>query len=235
MGLYVLRTLCQQHVDVPVIFLTSTELREDEHLALDAGARDFVHKSRGVTILAQRVRIVLWTCRRRRQPQAERSEDVLRYGRLTLKPAGCRALWKGVDLHLTLTEFMVMELLVQRAGAFVSTREIYDHVRCPGFAAGDGAGGYRTNMRSLMRRLRNKFRAIDDTFVSIWERAKLRVLLGGRGRRPRCCRQNSMNRLQAAKAGLLAPALDRFPQPVGLRARLRVGRRSPTAHMIKSS
>jgi two-component system response regulator ChvI len=35
------------------------------------------------------------------------------------------------------------------------------------FLAGYGANGYRANVRALIKRIRKKFRAIDDSFVEI--------------------------------------------------------------------
>jgi len=40
-------------------------------------------------------------------------------------------------------------------------------VHSAGFIAGSGEDGYRTNVRSSMKRIRNKFRAIDDAFNEI--------------------------------------------------------------------
>jgi two-component system response regulator ChvI len=48
-----------------------------------------------------------------------------------------------------------------------SYRDIYDIVRGRGFVAGWGEEGYRVNVRSFIKRIRQKFRALDDTFDSI--------------------------------------------------------------------
>jgi two-component system response regulator ChvI len=46
-------------------------------------------------------------------------------------------------------------------------RVIYDRLHYEGFAAGRGADGYRTNVRSALKRIRNRFRALDPTFDEI--------------------------------------------------------------------
>jgi two-component system response regulator ChvI len=52
-----------------------------------------------------------------------------------------------------------VQLLASNAGSFMTYRQIYDCMRHVGFVAGSGTEGYRTNVRSTMRRIRNKFKA----------------------------------------------------------------------------
>jgi two-component system, OmpR family, response regulator ChvI len=40
-------------------------------------------------------------------------------------------------------------------------------LRSPGFVSGHGAEGYRPNVRSALKRVRNKFRALDPDFSGI--------------------------------------------------------------------
>ena len=44
---------------------------------------------------------------------------------------------------------------------------IYDRLHYVGFIAGSGSDGYRANVRSVIKRIRNKFRAIDPAFDEI--------------------------------------------------------------------
>ncbi len=60
-----------------------------------------------------------------------------------------------------------MSYLVDRNGRDVGYRELYDLVRGGGFAAGAGPEGYRANVRTFIRRIRAKFRDIDDGFKEI--------------------------------------------------------------------
>ena len=46
-------------------------------------------------------------------------------------------------------------------------RAIYDRLHYEGFVAGSGANGYWTNVRSAIKRIRNKFRACDPAFGEI--------------------------------------------------------------------
>ncbi len=43
----------------------------------------------------------------------------------------------------------------------------YDRLHYEGFIAGNGADGYRANVRSAIKRIRNKFRDLDPTFDNI--------------------------------------------------------------------
>ena len=51
--------------------------------------------------------------------------------------------------------------------ADVSYRQIYDLVRGKNFVAGYGEDGYRVNVRSFIKRIRQKFREVDETFTCI--------------------------------------------------------------------
>jgi two-component system response regulator ChvI len=66
-----------------------------------------------------------------------------------------------------LTEFQIVRLLASSADTDVSYRQIYDLVRGKDFIAGYGEEGYRVNVRSFIKRIRQKFRDVDDTFDCI--------------------------------------------------------------------
>jgi two-component system response regulator ChvI len=95
------------------------------------------------------------------QPQAP-----LIKGRLEL--VADRARWNGTDVRLTAGEFRVVSLLVSAPGTYRTYRLVYDVLRNqPGFIAGSGATGYKANVRSTIKRIRNKFRTIDPAFDHI--------------------------------------------------------------------
>ena len=84
-----------------------------------------------------------------------------------LNPETSRAFWNGVDVDLTLGEYNIVSLLASNVGRFVTYRTVYDRLRYKGFIAGTGEDGYRANVRSAIKRIRNKFRACDPTFDHI--------------------------------------------------------------------
>jgi two-component system, OmpR family, response regulator ChvI len=162
-GIAHLPTLRERGIDTPVVFLTGVPTASYEHAALDGGAYDFVDKSRGLPILAKRIRRILEFA----PPKEGQAQDDLVVGKLLLRPAVTRAYWDGVDVNLTVTEFNIVCLMVRKAGDYVTYRAIYDCVHHVGFIAGNGDDGYRANVRSAVKRIRNKFRAQDDQFSEI--------------------------------------------------------------------
>jgi two-component system response regulator ChvI len=157
--------LSRRGIALPVVFLTGQALGTNhEMLAFDRGALDFIDKARGAAIIVQRLRLLV--DRRRRRPKVEAQED-LRYGRLTLRRAFSRALWDDQDVDLTLTEYNIVAMFAASPGTYFSYRQVYDCMHYAGFLAGCGEDGYRTNVRSAIKRIRNKFRAVAPGFGEI--------------------------------------------------------------------
>jgi two-component system response regulator ChvI len=164
-GIDVVSALQQAEISVPVIMLTAFGDDRYEERALKVGATDFVDKSRPLPIIVGRIR----SAAKRRAPpsHAAAAEAAVEVGDLRLRPEFCRAYWKEQRVHLTLTEYRIVHCLAARADCDVSYREIYDVVHRTGFVAGDGEAGLRTNVRSLIKRIRKKFCAIDPDFSAI--------------------------------------------------------------------
>lgn len=161
-GIELLAAIRRRGVKVPVVFLTGRNIIAYENQAFDRGATDFVDKSRGVEILVRRLRRAIEAASEERQ-----SCHRLTHGGLRLYRRVSRALWNGIDPDLTLGEYNIVELLVLNAGNYMRYRTIYDVLRVPGFIAGKGPEGYRANVRSAIKRTRNKFRTIDPAFSEI--------------------------------------------------------------------
>jgi two-component system response regulator ChvI len=177
-GIDLLPRLRKLGITVPVVFLTGRPLTINEAVAFDRGALDFVDKSRGISILVHRLRAVV----RAKRSQAL-SESSYVCGRLVLKPHVSRAYWNDVDVDLTVSEFRIVYLLARNVGRHVGYREIYDTARYRGFIGGNGADGYRTNVRSAIKRIRRKFRVCDPSFAEIENFAAFGYVWGRR-RRP---------------------------------------------------
>lgn len=163
-GIDLLPRLRRAGVTVPVVFLTGRTQPAYEKLAFDRGALDFVDKARGVPILVHRLRLIAASIKRQIEPE---QADNFHCGRLMLKPRVSRAFWDDADVGLTLTEFKIVHLLASNIGSYVTYRAVYDCMHYVGFIAGSGENGYRTNVRSCIKRIRNKFRVIDPTFAKI--------------------------------------------------------------------
>ena len=163
-GIDLLPRLRRMGIALPVVFLTGRSQPAYEQLAFDRGALDFVDKARGVPILAHRLRLIADSVKKPSEPDLV---DNFHCGRLMLKPRVSRAFWDDADIHLTLTEFKIVHLLASNVGSYVTYRAVYDCMHYVGFIAGSGENGYRTNVRSCIKRIRNKFRAVDPTFAEI--------------------------------------------------------------------
>jgi two-component system response regulator ChvI len=179
-GIKLLAELRRHGVNLPVVFLTGKVIAGDDHdrcllaprealnacecMAFDQGAVDFISKSRDRQVLVRRLRSVA----ERVKPKPKTDPPVqerLACGKLLLESS--RAYWNQVDVDLTLGEYNIVHLLASKAGSYVTYRTVYDRLRYEGFIAGTGEDGFRANVRSAIKRIRNKFRACDSAFDKI--------------------------------------------------------------------
>jgi two-component system response regulator ChvI len=160
-GMEMLRRL-RQTSDIPVIFLTSKDEEIDEVLGLRMGADDYVRKPFSQRLLIERIRAVL----RRREagaeetPAAEADKAILR-GKLSLDPMRHSCSWGGDGVTLTVTEFLILQALAQRPGFVKSRDQLMDA------AYDDQVYVDDRTIDSHIKRIRKKFRAVDNTFASI--------------------------------------------------------------------
>jgi two-component system response regulator ChvI len=164
-GIELLRRL-REHSDLPVIFLTSKDQEQDEELGLAMGADDYIAKPFSQRLLLARIRTILRRAGPPREPSPE--DDAapvdsakIERGRLTMDPARHRVTWAGVPVALTVTEFLILEALAQRPGVIKSRNQLMDAAYPDDVFVDD-----RT-VDSHIKRLRRKFRAVDDDFSAI--------------------------------------------------------------------
>jgi len=101
----------------PVVVLSVRGEEEDKVRALDLGADDYITKPFSLRELLARVRSLL-----RRTGVA--APEVLRFPDLQIDRARRTVIQGGRDLHLTPTEFAILELLASQAGRPVTLRQI---------------------------------------------------------------------------------------------------------------
>jgi two-component system response regulator ChvI len=165
-GMELLAALREEDLTTPVVFLTVLGDQIYEEAGLHGGATDFIEKSRGFPIILRRIDLILSGYKGSSARVRPRSET-LGHGELKLHRDSKRVLWKGQDVCLTAAEFMIVDYLVSHAGRDVRYRELYDVVRGEGFIAGSGNIGYRVNVRTFIKRIRQKFHAVDPEFAQI--------------------------------------------------------------------
>src|SRR5262245_5809529 len=163
-GIDLLPQMRRRGIRLPVVFLTGRASTTYESLAFDRGAIDFIDKVRGIDVLVRRLRRIVQAAK----PASAAADDKrMVCGKLVLRPAISRAYWNGTDVGLTLGEYNIVHLLASNVGRYMSYRAIYDKLHYEGFIAGQGDQGYRANVRSAIKRIRNKFRDVDPTFGEI--------------------------------------------------------------------
>jgi two-component system response regulator ChvI len=161
-GLELLRRLRERSA-MPVIFLTSKTDELDEALGLAMGADDYIAKPFSTRLLIARIRALLRRVELSR-PQAQADEpaaEPLVRGALEMDPARHRVKWRGNDVTLTVTEFLILEALAQRPGVVKSRNQLMDAAYQDDVYVDD-----RT-IDSHIKRLRRKFRQADPQFDGI--------------------------------------------------------------------
>lgn len=161
-GMDLLQRLRQKST-MPVIFLTSKDDEIDEVLGLRMGADDYVKKPFSQRLLVERIRALL-----RRQDalageEIEETEEtkVMVRGELVMDPLRHAVKWKGRDVSLTVTEFLLLQALAQRPGFVKSRDQLMD------VAYDDQVYVDDRTIDSHIKRLRKKMRNTDDQFSAI--------------------------------------------------------------------
>jgi two-component system response regulator ChvI len=162
-GMDLLQRLRQKTSTLPVIFLTSKDDEIDEVLGLRMGADDYVKKPFSQRLLVERIRALL-----RRQEvianddigQVEESKTMVR-GDLSMDPLRHAVTWKGQDVSLTVTEFLLLQALATRPGFVKSRDQLMD------VAYDDDIYVDDRTIDSHIKRLRKKMRGADPEFSAI--------------------------------------------------------------------
>ena len=162
-GLELLRRV-REKSNLPVIFLTSKDEELDEALGLAMGADDYIKKPFSQRLLIARVKSILRRLELTRdanQDQEVEGMEPLVRGELNMDPARHVVTWKGDNVTLTVTEFMILETLANRPGVVKSRNQLMDAAYQDDVYVDD-----RT-IDSHIKRLRRKFREVDPEFDAI--------------------------------------------------------------------
>jgi two-component system, OmpR family, KDP operon response regulator KdpE len=117
---------------VPIIVLSARADSGDKVSALDAGADDYVTKPFGMDELLARLRAAV---RRASAVPAAGEEAVVVTPTFTVDLAAKKVLKDGAEVHLTPTEWGVLELLVRNRGKLVAQKQLLQEVWGPSYAS----------------------------------------------------------------------------------------------------
>jgi two-component system response regulator ChvI len=160
-GMELLQRL-RQRSNMPVVFLTSKDEEVDELMGLRLGADDYITKPFSQRLLLERIRALL---RRNEGARAEGSGappgGVLARGDLMLDETKHTCLWKGKQVQLTVTEFLLVKALALRPGMVKNRDQLIDA------AYGENIYVDDRTIDSHVKRIRRKFRQTDGDFDQI--------------------------------------------------------------------
>ena len=144
---------------LPVIFLTSKDDEVDEVLGLRMGADDYIKKPFSQRLLIERIRALL---RRSELGDVDvDGESMLVRGNMVLDPERHLCTWGGEEVLLTVTEFLLLKALAQRPGHVKNRDQLMDA------AYGESIYVDDRTIDSHIKRLRAKFRLVDENFAHI--------------------------------------------------------------------
>jgi two-component system, OmpR family, KDP operon response regulator KdpE len=115
----------------PIIVLSARSDSGDKVAALDAGADDYVTKPFGMDELLARLRAAA----RRASSAAPGEEAVVETSSFTVDLAAKKVRRDGAEVHLTPTEWGILELLVRNRGKLVGQKQLLQEVWGPAYAS----------------------------------------------------------------------------------------------------
>jgi DNA-binding response OmpR family regulator len=142
-GIEVAQQLRKREYEAPILMLTARDSLPDIVRGLDAGADDYLTKPFSFLELLARMRALV------RRNEFHR-RNVLEVEDLVLDLISHRTFRKGLEIHLSLTEFRLLELLVRNSGNTVSRQEILSTVWANGREVSDNT------LDAFVRLLRKK-------------------------------------------------------------------------------
>ena len=162
-GMEVLSKLREKSA-LPVIFLTSKDDEVDEVIGLRMGADDYITKPFSQRLLIERIRALLRREALRNQLVAlPKTEDltITTRGNLILDDGRHVCTWKGREVDLTVTEYLLLKALAIRPGHVKNRDQLID------MAYGENIYVDDRTIDSHIKRIRKKFRVVDDEFSQI--------------------------------------------------------------------
>jgi len=159
-GMEVLTNL-RKTSNVPVIFLTSKDDEVDQVLGLRMGADDYITKPFSQRLLVERIRTLLRRQTLMNENTATDEKEKITRGHLIMDDARHLCAWKNKPVDLTVTEYLLIKALATHPGHVKNRDQLIDQ------AYGENIYVDDRTIDSHIKRLRKKFKAIDETFNHI--------------------------------------------------------------------
>lgn len=161
-GMEVLTKL-RESSQMPVIFLTSKDDEIDQLLGLKMGADDYITKPFSQRLLIERIRAILRRESLRAQGPNNNADatKIMTRGELVLDDERHLCTWKGQEVPLTVTEYLLVKALASRPGHVKNRDALMDQ------AYGETIYVDDRTIDSHVKRIRKKFKQMDDDFNHI--------------------------------------------------------------------
>jgi two-component system KDP operon response regulator KdpE len=140
--------------EVPIMVLSVRDAQDDKVRALEAGADDYITKPFAAGELVARMRAV------QRRSVPDTTSPVLSFDALEMDLSRHLVRLRGQALHLTPTEYRLLEAMATRPGKLLTHTWLLNHVWGPGY---EGESHY---LRVFVRQLRKKLK--DDSTDPRW-------------------------------------------------------------------
>ena len=148
-GFEICRRLRAEGSQVPVVFLTARDDRDDLRTGFTRGGDDYLTKPFSLEELDLRVQAILRRSGAARVAAGDGQDERLHCGDLTVDVAAHRVWRGGEEVDLSATEFRLLRYLVVNQGRVLSKAQILDHVWQYDF---DGDGSIVETYISYLRR-----------------------------------------------------------------------------------
>ncbi|RUL89631.1 winged helix-turn-helix domain-containing protein [Tautonia sociabilis] len=109
--------------EIPILMVTAKSEESDQLIGLAVGADDYITKPYSIKVLVGKIKAVLRRRSGRREPA---TGEVIEVQGVTVDKHRHRALFEGVELPLTPTEFRLLEVLLRQAGRAFTRHELMD-------------------------------------------------------------------------------------------------------------
>ena len=146
-GFEVCEKVREQDTHIPIIFLTASDEEVSVIRGLDSGGDDYITKPFKLGELCSRIRALL----RRSGTTVQNNPTLIKCGDITIDLMGSRALLRGQQLDLTITEYRLLCLLVQNTNQTLTRNTILERLW-------DSSGDFvdDNTLSVYVRRLREK-------------------------------------------------------------------------------